>query len=176
MSSSTRLIARIALFSALIYVLSWGTAALPNVNLAFLIAFSAGYLWGAIPGMAVGAIGMWLWTSFNPYGPAALPIAFVQVAGLATCGLVGFLSRRLIGNDTGPGRHWPTLLLAALVCTLVFYVPVNLVDAWVFQPFWPRFVTGLPFMGISLAANLIIFPLFFAVTQQIRKRESAIRW
>ena len=37
-----RLIARIALFSALIYVLSWGTSFLPSVNLAFFIAFAAG--------------------------------------------------------------------------------------------------------------------------------------
>jgi len=175
MSRTTRLIARIALFSALIYVLSWSTALLPNVNFAFLIAFAAGYLWGAVPGILVGSVGMWLWTSFNPFGPAALPIAVVQVIGLAACGLIGFLSRRLI-DDSRIGRARWALLLAALLCTLAFYLPVSLVDAWLFQPFWPRLITGLSFMGISLVANLILFPLSLAVILRIRKRERLVRW
>ena len=175
MSRTTRLIARIALFSALIYVLSWSTALLPNVNFAFLIAFMAGYLWGAAPGVLVGAVGMWLWTSFNPFGPAPLPIAVVQVIGLAACGLIGFLSRYLI-DDSRTGRSRLVLLLAALLCTLAFYLPVSLVDAWLFQPFWPRFITGLSFMGISLIANMILFPLSLAVIIRIRKRERLVQW
>ena len=175
MSLTTRLIARIALFSALIYVLSWSTALLPNVNFAFLIAFAAGYLWGAGPGILVGGVGMWLWTSFNPFGPAALPIAAMQVLGLAACGLIGFLSRRLIGDSRAGRARW-ALILAALLCTLAFYLPVSLVDAWLFQPFWPRFITGLSFMGISLIANVILFPLSLAVILQLRKRERLIQW
>ncbi|MCD6249041.1 MAG: hypothetical protein J7J98_01755 [candidate division Zixibacteria bacterium] len=173
MNRSTRLIARIALFSALIYVLSWSTALLPNVNFAFLIAFTAGYFWGAIPGILVGSVGMWLWTSFNPFGPAPLPIAVVQVVGLATCGLIGFLSRHLI-DDSRIGRSRLVLLLAALLCTLAFYLPVSLVDAWLFQPFWPRLITGLSFMGISLISNMILFPLSLAVILRIRKRERLV--
>lgn len=174
MNLTTRLIARIALFSALIYVLSWSTALLPNVNLAFLIAFVAGYLWGAWPGIAVGGVGMWLWTSFNPYGPAALPIAVVQVAGLAACGLIGFLCRRLISNSGDARARW-ALILAAVFCTLAFYLPVSLVDAWLFGPFWPRLLTGLSFMGISLVANLILFPLSLALIVRIRKREHLVQ-
>lgn len=176
MSGSPRLLTRIAVFSALIYVLSWGTSYLVNVNLAFFIAFSAGFIWGAGPGIAVGAMGMFLWTSFNPFGPAAPPVAIAQVIGLAGCGLVGFLSRRMVGGATRSRSRVPALLAAALICTLVFYVPVNLVDAWVFQPFWPRFISGSLFMGISLVANFVIFPIFFGVTSQIRERERAVQW
>jgi hypothetical protein len=176
MSRSTRLLTRIALFSALIYVLSWGSSYLPNVNLAFFIAFSSGLLWGALPGMATGAVGMWLWTSFNPMGPAALPIAAAQVFGMALCGLVGSLARYSGDQDVANKKPWGMLLLTATGCTLVFYLPVNLIDAMVFQPFWPRILTGLPFVGISLASNLIIFPLFYGVTRQLRKRESLIGW
>ena len=175
MTRTTRLIARIALFSALIYVFSWSTAWLPNVNFAFLITFVAGYLWGAVPGMLVGGVGMWLWTSFNPYGMAPLPIVAVQVLGLAVCGLIGFLCRRLIG-DSRTGRARWALLLAALLCTLAFYLPVSLVDAWLFQPFWPRLISGLSFMGISLIANMILFPLSLAVILKIRKRERLVQW
>ena len=74
MTGSVRLISRIALFAALFYVLSWGTAFLPNVNLGFLVAFTAGLLWGAVPGMLVGAVGMGIFTMFNPYGPATVPV------------------------------------------------------------------------------------------------------
>lgn len=167
--------ARIALFSALIYVLSWSTAFLPNVNFAFLIAFTAGYLWGAVPGIMVGGVGMWLWTSFNPYGPAALPIAAAQVIGMAACGLVGYMSRRMMGYS-GTGRSRLVLGVAGLICTLAFYLPVSLLDAWLFQPFWPRLIFGLPYVGISLVANLILFPLSLAIIVQIRKRESLTQW
>jgi uncharacterized membrane protein len=175
MRLTTRSIARIALFSALIYVLSWSTASLPNVNFAFIIAYAAGNLWGAGPGILVGGVGMWLWTSFNPYGPAPLPIAMVQVAGLAACGLIGFLSRRLLGDNSGFRARW-ALIMGGLLCTLAFYLPVGLVDAWMFGPFWPRLITGLPFMGFSLVANLILFPLSLTVLMQIRKRERRLEW
>ncbi|MFQ5453650.1 MAG: ECF transporter S component, partial [Candidatus Zixiibacteriota bacterium] len=89
MNSSIRLIPRIALFSALIYVLSWGTIYLPNINFVFFIVFSAGFMWGALPGILVGAIGMGLWTLFNPYGPAPFPIMLVQVGSSSLSGLVG---------------------------------------------------------------------------------------
>ncbi len=174
MSGDTKLISRIALLSALIYVLSWGTSFLPNVNLAFFIAFLAGYLWGAVPGALVGGIGMWLWTSLNPFGPAVLPVSIAQVAGMAACGLVGSSARQLKRLELKERNHWLALMFAGLICTLVFYLPVTLVDAWVFQPFWPRFVTGLLFMGISLAANVVVFPLLFGVTARLRERETAI--
>lgn len=174
MTRRVRLIARIALFSALIYVLSWVTSSLPNVNAAFLIAFSAGYIWGAWPGIAVGAVGMWLWTSFNPLGPAAPPIAGAQIIGLAACGLVGRLFRPLMSLHQPMAGRNAFLLLAAAACTLIYYLPVSVVDAWVFQPFWPRLIGSLGFAGISLIANLIIFPLLFGAVRRICERESAL--
>ena len=170
MTKGPRLIARIALYSALIYVLSWATAYLPNINLAFFIAFAAGYSWGLLPGLAVGAIGEGLWTGLNPLGPAVLPIALAQIIGMAACGLVGAVWRGRGGNRS-PVHGWPSLVAAALFCTLVFYLPVSIVDAWVFQPFWPRLIGGLPFVLISLGANAVIFPLLFRVTARINERE-----
>jgi hypothetical protein len=111
-----RLIARIALFSALVYALSWGTAFIPNVNLIFFLVFSAGFLWGLFPGVMVGG--------------------------------------------------------AALLCTVLYYLPVSLVDAWLFQPFWPRFYISLAWALPSLGANLVIFPLLFAYIHRLYERES----
>ncbi len=175
MNIRPRLITRIALFSALIYVLSWATAFLPNVNLAFFIAFSAGFLWGLWPGLAVGAIGMWLWTSFNPYGPASLPVMLAQVSGMATCGLIGYGFNRMHRESTGGLSHRLWLVLAAIACTISFYLPVTVVDAWVYQPFWPRLITGLPWIGISLVANAIVFVVLFGVTLHLQRRELGAR-
>ncbi|MCK4607751.1 MAG: hypothetical protein KAU35_10685 [candidate division Zixibacteria bacterium] len=174
MKLGPRLISRIALFSALIYVLSMGAAYLPNVNLIFFLVFSAGFLWGAVPGLLVGSIGMWLWTSFNPFGPAALPLALTQVGGAAASGIVGAVFRR------SGWRHWGRmtltiwLIVAAVVCTAVFYLPVSAVDAWLFQPFWPRFLTSLLWSGVSLVSNVLIFPLLFGVVRYLYERENAL--
>ena len=174
MSSGARLITRIAVFSALVYVLSWGTSYLPNVNLAFFVVFCAGYLWGAAPGLLVGAVGMGLWTNFNPYGPATLPVMLAQVVGMATCGLVGSVYQRTFARLLCHAQGSLMLILAGMTCTVVFYVPVSLVDAWVYQPFWPRLWAGLAFMGVSLGANVIIFPLLFAVLRRLYERETTM--
>ncbi len=162
------LIARVGLFSALVYVLSWGTLYLPNVNFVFFIVFFAGFLWGAVPGILVGLIGMGLWTAFNPYGPALPPIMIAQVVGAAGSGVVGALFRASRWQWRNPWVLALSLILSAFLCTIVFHLPVNAVDAWLFQPFWPRFVGGTLWVAFSLAFNVIIFPVFFMAFKLIR--------
>ncbi len=174
MTSRVRLVARIALLSALIYVLSWATSYFPSVNAAYFVAFSAGCLWGFGPGAAVGALGMWLWTSFNPLGPAPLPIALAQIFGMAICGCLGPFFRFLLKDSRQSLLFWPWLILAATACTIIYYLPVTIIDAWLFQPFWPRIVIGLPFVGISLVANAVIFPLLFGATRRISERDGTL--
>ncbi len=168
--SRTLPVVRIALFAALVYVLSWGTSYLPNVNFIFFIVFSSGFLWGIGSGMLVGAVGMGLWTLLNPYGPAALPVMIAQVIGAAGSGLVGGLFRRGNWHLKGPRARATALVLAATACTVVFYLPVNTVDAWVFGPFVARFIGGLIWALISLAANVAIFPLLFGATRYLYDR------
>jgi len=174
MNSRLRLIPRIALFAALIYVLSWGTSYLPNINLIFFIAFMAGLYWGALAGILVGALGMALWTMFNPFGPAAFPVMAAQVVGTAFSGAIGagFAHRRYHLQERRSRIF--SLVAAAALCTLLFYLPVNLVDAWIFQPFWPRFVGGMLWALISLAANAIIFPVLFGPAAILYNRERKI--
>ncbi|UCD63758.1 MAG: hypothetical protein JSW34_13630 [Candidatus Zixiibacteriota bacterium] len=161
MSLGLKLIPRIALFSALIYVFSWGTAYLPNVSLIFFIVFTAGVMWGLIPGLLVGALGMGLWTGLNPYGPAAFPIMLAQIGGSSLSGAVGAAFRRAQWHmKTGRALTF-ALVLSALICTLLFYLPVNFVDAWLFQPFWPRFAAGLLWALISVVSNIVIFAVLF---------------
>jgi hypothetical protein len=171
MTMSPRLLARIALFSALIYVLSWGTSYLPNVSLIFFLVFAAGFVWGAMAGALIGAIGMGIWTSLNPYGPAGLPVMIAQVLGAATGGPVGAVFSRLDWRRKSNLRLVPWLILAAILCTLLYYLPVNVVDAWLYQPFWPRFTVGLLWMLISMGFNALIFPLLFGVIRFLYQRE-----
>ena len=167
------LVARIALFSALVYVLSWGTSYLPNVNFIFFIVFSAGFLWGAASGILVGLIGMGLWTAFNPYGPAPAPIMLAQVIGAAGSGLVGAVFRRSNWQRGQAPTLAGRLILSAFLCTVIFYLPVNMVDALLFQPFWPRFLGGALWAAISLGFNVLIFPVLFQATKRLYVRESA---
>lgn len=171
MTGNARRIARIALFSALIYVFSWSTAALPNIKLIFFIVFSAGYLWGMISGMLVGATGMGLWTFFNPFGPAPIPVAMAQIIGASLCGAVGFSFRNLINPKSINWLNYVFLVSAGMLCTLIFFVPVSLVDAWLFQPFKERFFSGMIFSVGALISNMIIFPLLFRLLQPFYLRE-----
>ncbi|UCC45100.1 MAG: ECF transporter S component [Candidatus Zixiibacteriota bacterium] len=173
MIGGTRLIARIALFSALVYVGSWICAPIPNVNPLFFLVFSAGILWGPGPGILVGAVGMGLWTLFNPFGPATTPVMMAQVIGAAGSGIVGALYARTRVLLYDRRRATMMLVVAAVVCTYIYYVPVNIVDAWVFQPFWPRFVSGFIVSLVTLVSNLLIFPLLFLASRRLYERERA---
>jgi uncharacterized membrane protein len=176
MTLGTKLVARIALFSALVYVLSWATIYLLNVNLIFFIVFSAGFLWGLFPGVIVGLVGMGLWSAFNPYGPAHPYVMIAQMIGAALSGLVGAAFQRINWEHTGSGRLYTYLVTSAVLCTVLFYIPVNLVDAWLIQPFWPRFVSSAVWSLISLVSNMVIFPLLFGVTRHLYVRERKILW
>ena len=175
MTGSPRLVARVALFTALIYVLSWGTTFLPNINLIFFLVFSAGYCWGLMPGILTGIIGMGLWTFFNPFGPAPLPVAMAQIAGTALCGLLGFLFKNLIKVDKLNFRSYTILAACGLLCSSLFFVGVSAVDAIMFQPFRPRFVAGISFAAYAILANGIIFPLLFRLLRLFYLRENLIK-
>jgi uncharacterized membrane protein len=169
-----RLIARIALFSALVYILAYATAFLPNISLMFFVVFAAGFLWGALPGLLVGLIGMGLFSIFNPSGPAPAPITLSQMIGAALCGLTGAAYARSSWRTTPPLLRTLVLGFLGIVCTALYFVPVSIADAWVFQPFWPRLLGGLTFNLISVAANAIIFPLLFLPLVRLYDREHRV--
>ena len=171
-----RLIARIALFSALCYVFGWLFFWLPNVNLMYLVVFSAGFLWGATPGAMVGAIGMWLWSAFNPGGPTDPLTTIAQVIGMVIIGLLGAAFERF-GWHRGPlWLRTFRLGLAGAVCTAVFFVPVSAVDAWLYQPFWPRFVVGMSWSAVAAGFNCLAFALLFPATLYLYGKERKISW
>jgi hypothetical protein len=172
MSLGLKLVCRVALFSALAYVLSWATSYLPNVNLIFFVAFAAGLLWGILPGMLVGGIGMGLWTILNPYGPAHPYLMVTQVVAMSISGAVGGLFARTGWRTRERGPLSIMLAACGLLCAALFFLPVSAVDAWLFGPFWPRFATGLLWALVSVGANMLVFPLLFGVVQYLSLRET----
>ncbi len=172
--SRLRLITRIALFAALVYVTSWSLVVLPNIKVSFFIMFLAGLLWGVVPGILVGVVGTGLWSLFNPYGPVAFPILAAQLIGSSLCGLIGAVVRTFRIFDTSVPFALVAFTLCGIACAIVYYVPVNSADAWIFKPFWPRFIASLPWTLIALAANAVIFPLLFPVARLLYDKEKLI--
>lgn len=166
-----RLIPRIALFSAIIYIFSWATSFLLNVSLIFFIVFSCGYMWGFIPGIITGAVGMGLTTLFNPYGPAMPPIMIVQILGIMFSGAVGAFCYKYLHQNKNKFSVVLILISASLACTIGYYLPLNTVDAWLFQPFWERFVVGSLWSLISVGSNIIIFTLLYPLLISFYEKE-----
>jgi hypothetical protein len=94
-----------------------------------------------------------------------------QIIGAAMGGLVGSLFDKIGWRMMPRILLYGSLALAGVLCTLLFYLPVSLVDAWLYQPFWPRIVAGLPWVGFSLISNLLVFPLLFGATKFLYERE-----
>lgn len=170
-----RLIARVGLFAALCYATSLATVYLPNIKVMFLIIFAAGVLWGILPGMAVGAIGCGLWSAFNPFGPAPLPILAAQIAGAALIGLLGGavgLKRWILSISR---LSLALASVAGVVSSLLFFLPVNIVDAYLFGPFWPRFWISMTWSLVAIGSNAVIYPLLFPLIHRIYPAECRLR-
>jgi hypothetical protein len=99
-----------------------------------------------------------------------------QISGAAACGVLGAFFERIKWVSHCRARLLPALVIAAILCTLIYFVPVTAVDAWLFQPFWPRFMTGLGWSLLSLGSNVVIFPLLFGVTRHLYERERSRPW
>lgn len=65
------------------------------------------------------------------------------------------------------GALWLGLL--GLVTALLFQIPVSVVDAWLFQPFWARLATAVPFALITIVSNIIFFIFLFPVLAKLKE-------
>ena len=171
MTTGLKLTTRVAVFASLVFIFSFFSVYFPNVNPAFFIVFSAGFLWGAWPGIGVGVVGFFLWSVFNPMGPPMYPILVAQIIGISFSGLIGSGARRLTKSPKFNTTVIVTLVVSGVLCGLCFQIFVSVVDAWFNQPFWPRLIGGLLFSLITIISNAIIFPLFYPVLSFLYERE-----
>jgi len=171
MTRRLQLMTRVAVFAALVFVFSYFSVTLYNFNPAFFIVFMAGYVWGVWPGIGVGVIGFFLYSNFNPYGPAPLPVLAAQLVGVSFTPILGSAVSRMIHSPVWDGRTIFILALAGFISGLSYHIVVDIVDALIFQPFVPRLIGGLFFSLITIVSNSIIFPLLFPILVYMRNRE-----
>ena len=170
MNRRLKIMTRVAVFAALVFIFSYFAVFLHNVNPSFFVVFAAGFLWGGWAGIGVGMIGFFLWSNFNPFGPAPLPLIVAQMIGISFTALLGCLIKRVSG-DRGGVRIMFLLIGAGMLSGLLYHIAVDAVDAYLYQPFWPRLAGGLIFSLITIISNAIMFPLFFPALKIIGVRE-----
>jgi len=171
MRTDGKFAAGVALFSALAYVSALISVYIPNVSLIFIVVFAAGALFGLTAGLMVGGLGMFLWTVFNPYGMASLPITISQIAGMI---LVGGLGATMAGSSVVRkvvSHGFFVFGLLGLVAGLIFQIIVSLVLAWLYGPFWPSLLSNLSFALLTILSNAIIFPLCYPLLVRLKNRE-----
>ena len=171
MNSRIKTIARVAIFAALVFVFSYFSVMFPNVNPSFFIVFAAGFIWGLWTGLGAGVIGFFLWSNFNPLGPAPFPIMLSQLVGISFTAVVGALAAKMISWSTGGIKMTIILGLSGFLSGLLYCAVVGVVDAYVFQPFWPRLIGGMLFSLITIVSNIIIFPIFGPVLFFVMNKE-----
>ncbi len=164
--------ARVALFSALAYILALASVYLPNVSLSFIAVFTCGALFGGKTGMAAGGLGMFLWTVFNPFGMAPVPTTIAQVVGMIIVGALGAtVAGSAIMRAVVP-RGFAMFALLGVVSGLIFQILVSVVSAWLFGPFWESLSAGLMFALITIVSNGLIFPACYPLIVKLAVRET----
>ena len=172
MRADGRFVARVALFSALAYVLALASASfIPNVSLIFIVVFAAGAVYGLPYGITVGGVGEFLLTIFNPYGPASLPITIAQIAAMMLVGALGATLFRTQLILTLVPRGFLICGLLGLASGLTFQIILNLVSAWLYGPFWESLMAGLAFSLLTIVSNAVIFPVCYPILVKLSVRE-----
>ncbi|MDD4051357.1 MAG: hypothetical protein PHR28_05595 [candidate division Zixibacteria bacterium] len=170
MKDDGKFAARVALFSALAYVAALVSVYIPNVSLSFVVIFTAGTLFGFKTGLAVGGLGEFLWTVFNPLGMAPVPTTCAQVAAMMLIGGSGVLAAgRSYSIRTSP-LGFAAYALFGLMTGLIFQIIVNGVDTLLYGRSWKYFAAGLVFSLATIISNAVLFPLFYPVVVRLTAR------
>jgi hypothetical protein len=151
-------IARISAFVALAVSLGFLLAPVPNVELVTLAVFLGGAVSRPAGGAAIGALAAALHSGLNPLG-LPLPLVLVaQIVGLTLVGLVGGSAGRRL-----PARHGavsaPRLVAVGAGLTAIYQLLVNLALGVHLDAVGPTLLLGLPFAGLHLASNMLVFGL-----------------
>jgi hypothetical protein len=123
-----------------------------------LIIFASGWLAGAGPGAAAGAIAIFFFTMANPYGAAVPLLAAAQIVCFGLIGAFGGFWARL-GAGRGAFVTPVSLGLAGAAITLVYDLVTNLAIGISFTQVIPTLIAGVPFALIHVLANALVFAL-----------------
>ena len=176
MSFNLRIITRVAVFASLVFIFSYFSAFLYNINLGFFVIFVSGFLWGLWPGVGVALVGYFLWSNFNPFGPVPLPLLLSQLIGVSIIALIGTIVSKIFIPEKWNRKGLVILMISGFLSGLFYHIPVDIVDAFLYQPFWPRLIGGSIFSLITIVSCSIIFPLFYPALALMYKKENNNRY
>ncbi|MCA9743836.1 MAG: ECF transporter S component [Deferribacteres bacterium] len=166
-SHTTRKIVTGGMFIALAIGLGYALSSFPNIELVTACVFLSGYFLGWRMGTVVGAIAMFIYSAFNPYGMPTPPLLASQIIAMAIAGLTGALLRTPL--EMASGRNKVILLaVAGAGLTLLFDFLTTVGDVLflsltmqssdhIFKIFIARVAFGIGFFVTHIVANTLIF-------------------
>lgn len=177
---SSRSVASLAIFVALVAAVGFALSGVPNVELMSLLTFASGAVLGPARGAFCGAAAMAFYSGFNPYGVAPPPTFATQLVGAAILGGVGGLATR--GDWFGRLHLAKQVAVGAVLgagLTLIYDVVTNFGVAWSMGAWndpWPFIVAGLLFSLLHLGSNAVLFAIGLPPLLGVVRRRKASRW
>jgi uncharacterized membrane protein len=168
MRSDLYAMALAAIFAALCYVTMLPLVGFYNVFLTLFICFTAGVLLGAGWGFLTGIIGMFLCSYFNPLGAALPPIMLAQMIGAGFSGWLGGIVVKRLPMQRYSVIHFALMGAMGFVTALVYHLLVDVVDAWLWGPFWARLQLGLISSLVTIVSNVVIFVILFPMLKVLK--------
>lgn len=172
-SDKTRKLVTGGLFVALAVGMGYALAQFPNVELVTAIVFLSGYFGGWKMGGSVGAIAMFIYSTFNPYGMAIPPVLAMQICGMAISGIAG----GVFGSVSHPTAGWRLIATLAgfgfflttlydFLTTLGGIIIIQLSSQSLVETahaFAAAVVFGIGFYIMHIVSNTIIFGAFVPI-------------
>ncbi len=179
-SRSTRLVALIAMLSALCVGTSYAMLPLPNVNLMDAIVFTTSLFFGVVPGAAVATISWLVYGTLNPFGLSP-PILVTVIVSESVYVLAGHLVRRTpSGNPKSEVKGWEQLVLfgtVGVLSTLAYDVLTNAVVGIVaYNSVWIGLLTmnvPIPLGIIHEASNFVFFATVVPILLRVLAKTQA---
>lgn len=159
------LLTRAAAFVAVGVALGYLLAPVPNVELVTATCFCAGYLLGFGTGVLCSMLIEVLFAGFHPMGSSVGITLVAQTLGMMGAGALGALCSP-VSRRTKDAVRVSLVVLFGLASTVWFELLTNLAfpvaAGFSFEQTLASFVLAIPFSGIHIASNIIVFMVVVA--------------
>lgn len=152
------------IFVALGVAVGFLLASVPNIELVTFIIFIGGVCLGAFSGAVVGGTTFFLFSLFNPYGIAPLPLLVLQILSGIIIGVSGGMLGRLGIRRLPVPMRFVIGAAFGFLLTLVYDILTNIgayIAAGTPDTFWAFIISGLSFSVIHIVSNALIFAVLF---------------
>ncbi|MBD3297371.1 MAG: ECF transporter S component [candidate division Zixibacteria bacterium] len=157
------------------FALKYPLVGIPNVEPLTLAFFAVGYAYGIPWGAFVGAAGEALYATINPFGPPIVPVWAAQIVSMMIVGMVGGWIGRLDSRRRWSNKTTVTIIVGAGIgVTIIFDLLTNLALAVSIGPFWPVMLAAVPFAGIHIASNALLFLTVFPILRRWFLRSTSV--